>query len=151
MNLKEVLIVNPMAPVEAWVRTDVGGKRRKFKNWYEFLAWYDPRHHGEMNMPPNSQEKFTDALVDTLTDSPRKRFVKTAPGRSDEAAPKRAGPSGVRRNHAVLMDGREFGSLFKAFSSLGWPDDSKFQRFRKELKAKRELTYEGHKFKIKED
>jgi len=148
--MRDFLIVNKMAPVEAWVRTDLEGKRKKFKNWYEFLNWFDEKHHGVIEMPPNSQEKYTDVLVDTLTDSPRVKKVnyRVEPGEPTGERAKQPVASKGKRNQGVTMDGKPFTSLFKAFSSLGWPDDSKFQKFRKELKAKLELTYEGHKFKI---
>lgn len=149
-KLESFLIVNKMAPVEAWVRTDLHGKRRRFANWYEFMRWFDEKHHGVMQLPPLTNERFTDVLVDTLADSPRRRASSPAssPRPKAERAPGTSPSPGGKRNHGVLMDGKEFGSLFKAFSSLGWPDDSKFQRFRRDLKAKKELTLEGHSFKL---
>lgn len=144
LNPSEVLVVNKMAPVEAWVRTDLGGKRKKFKSWYDFTAWFDPRYHGHMNLPPNSQEKFTDVLVDTLTDSPRRRAKPISTEPRETKSSSQAG----KRNQGVTLDGKSFPSLAKAFVFLGWELDGKFQRFRKDLKAKLSLTYEGHQWRI---
>ncbi len=143
--MRSFLIVNREAPVVAYVRNDEAGKKRKFKNWKEFLDWYDEGFHGEMNMPPNSQQKFTDVLVDTLEDSKRGRRKARAEG---EAPIKVRAPKGTR----ILVDGKEHLGFEAVFRKVGWEFPSKKCRaFRGDLKAKKKLEIDGIKFELKED
>lgn len=148
--MRDFLIVNPGAPVTAYVRGDEGGKTRKFKNWGEFRNWYDEKVHGYMNLPPNSREEFTDVLVDTLEDSQRKRRAPGAGDRIAGAKPAKAGSSG--KGTRIKVDGKEHLGFERVFMAVGWEFPSpKCRAFRKEIKEKKKLTIDGKTFELMED
>jgi hypothetical protein len=145
--VRSFLIVNREAPVVAYVRNDEAGKTKRFKNWREFLDWYDEGFHGEMNMPPNSQQKFTDVLVDTLEDSKRGRRRKN--NDADAAEPKRVSAKG--KGTRILVDGKEHLGFEAVFRKVGWEFPSKRCRaFRGDLKAKKKLSVDGIEFELME-
>lgn len=150
MKPSDVLIVNPMAPTFAWVRTDLEGKRRKFGSWHEFARWFDPKHHGEMILPPKTTEKFTDVLVDTLTDSPRNVRIARAKERVEGRKEKRSSASVGSGSISVVVAGVRYGTLATAFKKLGLPMGDR-KTVRKEILSKRTVEYGGHTFKLAED
>lgn len=149
MRPDDVLIVNPMAPTFAWVRTDLDGKKRKFKSWYEFKSWFDPKHHGEFVLPPKTTETFIDVLVDTLTDSPRNRRIAAAKERIAGKKEKAAKSGGTSGSVSVTVAGVRYGTLMTAFKKLGLPMSDR-KKVRKEVLAQGETVYGGYKFKLAE-
>jgi len=148
MKPSEVLIVNPMAKTTAWVRSDLDGKRRDFKSWYEFLSWFDEKYHGEFILPPKTTDKYIDVLVDTLADSPRKtrRAAKDKEPKKEKAAKSSFGSGSI----SVEVKGVRYGTLATAFKKLGLPMSDR-KVVRRELIAKKVYEYGGHSFKLMED
>lgn len=121
LSPRDVLIVNDGAPVTVYLRTDLA-KTRRFKTWGEFRLWYDRKHHGEMNLPPNSQPKFTDLVLDRITDAPgRSRRAAEASEAATEKRKKGAASFGSG-SVAVTVGGKHYGTIKGALAALGLPD-----------------------------
>lgn len=140
-TLSGTLIVNRRAPVRAWLIGDLD-KTRDFKNMDEFEDWYRPSFHGDASKKVVSQYLFTDVPLESISDPPR----------GGSSAPKVAKPgslsSGPVRSR-VVVDGKEYGSVYKAFVGLALPIKA-HGKFRADLKRSGSLAFEwgGKKYQF---